>query len=343
MVMGSKLRDNLSNRYYQRRNLLNARPNLVKALVEDGSDISIWERMLKKACPWKIFDVKPYQGGSNRTKSKQLVIGTIMEKGGPLYIGCVDADLDKFLEIEKFQQVGGFFYPSHYLFHTYVYSVENLFCLPSTLGDAYTTATSFKGGLDFEELFKLISQTIYPLVITDLYLRHVGSPDVFNVDNWTYIFPGEKIVKQTFSGKAKNDIVESIAKNVNKYLKGLMQLPAYDEGKCKAYEEELLEKYPYMTQDNSVLFVYGHGVFEFVKTLMEEQKQYDFNNEKQEIFTAKDMEQPVKNQRIEELTNRQNEIKTVLRSNFGFMTNGCQAYHLISSDIQQAFREEVAE
>lgn len=109
MVMGSKLRDNLSNRYYQRRNLLNARPNLVKALVEDGSDISIWERMLKKACPWKFFDVKPYQGGSNRTKSKQLVIRTIMEKGGPLYIGCVDADLDKFLEIEKFQQVGGFF------------------------------------------------------------------------------------------------------------------------------------------------------------------------------------------------------------------------------------------
>ena len=55
------------------------------------------------------------------------------------------------------------------------------------------------------------------------------------------------------------------------------------------------------------------------------------------------MAQPVKNQRIEELTNRQNDIKTVLRSNFGFMTNGCQAYHLISSDIQQAFREEVAE
>ena len=341
--MGSKLRDNLSNRYYQRRNLLNARPNLVKALVEDGSDISIWERMLKKACPQKQFDVKPYQAGENRTKSKQLVIKTIIENGGPLYVGCVDSDLDKLLETERYGQQGGLFYPSHYLFHTYVYSVENLFCLPSTLGDAYTTATSFKGGLDFEELFKLISQTVYPLMITDLYLRHAGSPDVFNVENWGHIFPGEKNVKQTLSGKAKNDIVESIANNVNKYLRGLRQLPAFDEGMCRAYEKELLDKYPFMSQDNCMLFVYGHGVFDFVMTLMEEQKQYDFNTEKQEIFTAKDMEQPVKNQRIEELTNRQNDIKTVLRSNFDFMTNGCQAYYFIKLDIQQAFREEVAE
>lgn len=341
--MGSKLRENLSNRYYQRRNLLNARPNLVKALVEDGSDISIWERMLKKACPQKQFDIKPYQGGENRTKSKQLVIRTILENGGPLYVGCVDSDLDKFLEIEKYQLQGGLFYPSHYLFHTYVYSVENLFCMPSTLGDAYTTATSFKGGLDFEELFRLVSQKIYPLVITDLYLRHVGSSEVFNVDKWGQIFPGEKNVKQTFSGKAKNDIVESVSNNVNKYLKGLRQLPAFDEGKCQAYEKELLAMYPYMRQDNCVLFVYGHGVFDFVMSLMEEQKQYDFNTEKQEIFEAKGMEQPIKNQRIEELTNCQYDIKTVLRSNFSFMSNGCQAYQLIDSDIKQAFSQEMIE
>ena len=333
--MGSKLKDNLSNKYYKRRNLLNARPDLVKALVEDSSDISIWERMLKAACPNKQFDVKPYQEGTNRAQSKQLVIQTIKEKGGSLYIGCVDSDQDKFLESVRYPNAG-LFYPSHYLFHTYVYSVENLFCEPSTLDDAYTTATSFKSEIDFVELFTMVSQRIYPLVVTDLYLRSVDSKQVFNVDNWAYIFPGERVIKQTLSGKAKSDIVQSVENNVKKYLKSLQQVSAFNEVACRDYSQKLMAEYPYMTADNCILFVYGHEVFNFVKALFEEQRKADVDRERQAIFVAQGVSQQEKTEKVAAMNNRQYDIMTVLRANFSFMANVFFAYTKIAHDLQHA-------
>jgi len=333
--MGSKLKENLSNKYFQRRNLLNARPNLVKVLVEDGSDISIWERILKAALPNKQFDVKTYQEGLNRAQSKQLVIKTIREKGGSLYIGCVDSDLDKLLESEKYSNEG-LFYPSHYLFHTYVYSVENLFCEPSTLGDTYRTVTSFPSGLDYETFFKMVSQRIYPLVVTDLYLRSVDSKQVFNVDNWAYIFPGVKVIKQTLSGKTKSDIVQSIENNVTKYLKSFQQASAYSEVGFREYCKRLAIEFPYMTEDNCILFVYGHEVFNFVMKIFEEQRLADVEREKKTIFAAQGMSQQVKTESIAALKNRQYDILTALRSNFSFMVSGCFAYSMIAHDLQRA-------
>lgn len=333
--MGSKLKENLSNKYYQRRNLLTARPNLMKVLVEDGMDISIWERILKSACPDKQFDVMPYQEGMNKAQSKHLVIKAIAEKGGSSYIGCVDSDLDKFLERVNYPQ-GGLFYPAHYLFHTYVYSVENLFCLPSTLGDVYTTATSFKSGLDFVEFFKMVSQRIYPLVVMDLYLRSVGSKDVFNVNDWSHIFPGEKVVKQTMSGNAKSDIVTAIESNVSKYIKALGQADAFNVEGCKAFERQLSADFPYMNAENCILFVYGHAVFEFVKTIFEEQRKIDKAAEQQEIYGNRNMEQRVKDERVRAMENRQLDVNTALRSNFAFMQRGFSMYNSIVADLQQA-------
>lgn len=334
--MGSKLKENLSNKYYQRRNLLSARPNLVKVLVEDSTDISLWGRVLKYACPNKQFDVKPYQEGMNRAQSKQVIKNTIIEKGGSSYIGCVDSDQDRFLEAVRYPQTG-LFYPAHYLFQTYAYSVENLFCLPSTLGDAYTTATSFKSGFDFVEFFKMVSQQIYPLIIVDLFLRSVGSRDVFNVDDWGHVFPGEKVVKQTMSGKTKVDIVQSIERNVSKYIKSLIVVKSYDETACRDFERHLLVDFPYFTKENCILFVYGHEVFNFVMTIFEEQRKNDIDIERQAIYADAGMKQHVKDERVGAMVNRQLDIKTVLRSNFDFMNNGCQMYQFIESDLKKAF------
>lgn len=334
--MSSKLKENLSNKYYQRRNVLNARPNLVKVLVEDSTDISFWERILKSACPNKQFSVRPYQEGANRSQSKQLVIKAIIEKGGSVYIGCVDSDQDKFLEEVNYPHEG-LFYPSHFLFHTYAYSVENLFCLPSILGDAYTTATTFKSGFDFVEMFKMISQRIYPLVLTDLFLRSVRSKDVLNVQDWRHIFPGKKIVKQTINGTAQKDIVQMIESNVSKYLKLLRKVVAYNGVTCEAYERHLSEKFPYMTEENCILFVYGHEVFNFVKTIFEEQREIDLETERQSIYANKGMEQHIKEERVKALENSQLVINTILRSNFVFMQSGIQIYNNLVADLQKAF------
>lgn len=332
--MGSSLKDNLANRYYQRRNLLNSRPNLIKALVENSSDIAIWKHILEKACPSKDFDVVPYQMGDNRAESKQLVIKTIKEKGGPLYIGCVDADQDKALEQVKYPNEG-LFYPANYLFHTYVYSVEDLLCMPETLSDVYVSATSFLGRFDYVKFFKLLSNTIYPLVITDLYIRFKKKKGL-KVDDWSHVFPGDDLIKKNILETSKIDLIEATERNVSKYLKSLQQCDSYNSTEFTEYQTNLEKSLPEMNADNCVLFVYGHELFRFVESLMDIQRNVEIDDKKYIIYQDKAMDQNVKAQKIAELKNLQFDIRTVLRTNFKFIYNENPIYQKIKTDIKMA-------
>ena len=100
--MGSKLRQNLSNLYYQHRNTLTESPDRITALVENGADMAIWERMLELSCQQKRFDVHLYQHGMNKTESKPIIIATILDRGGADKIGCVDSDFDRSLKHQKY-------------------------------------------------------------------------------------------------------------------------------------------------------------------------------------------------------------------------------------------------
>lgn len=329
--MGSKLKQNLSNLYYQRRNVLSKTPGRITALVENGADVPIWERMLMGACPQRRFDVRPYQHGMNKTESKPLIIQAIMEKGGDEYIGCVDSDQDRFLESKKYPD--GLFYPKHKLFQTYGYSIESLLCLPTTLEQVYTTATSFQCGFKFDVFFKQVSEAIYPLAMTDLYLRQEGSREVFNVDDWEHVFPGTKVIRQALAGEPKQDIIASLAANANKYLHRLERLPLYDNAKYNSFLQQFHRSFPYVTNDNCVLFIYGHALFAFVAELIEELRNLELNAEIQSVYRNTQMEQHVKDRRVEELKNLQLDIPTVLKTNYEFIHNGCLLYQMIRQDL----------
>ena len=334
--MSSTLKGNLSNRYYERRNLLNARPGLIKALVEDNTDIAIWKQLLETACPDKQFDVKPYQVGDNMTKSKQCIIEAIVKNGGPLYIGCVDSDQDYFLESINYP--AGLFYPAHYLFHTYAYSVENLYCLPETLENVYVTATCFTGGFHFEEFFEILSQTVYPLVMTDLYLRTKMSKYVHKVGDWKFVFPGGDTIKKTLRGTGKKDIIEATTNNVTKYLTSLKKSEDYDETEYIGFEEQFRSRFPFITPNNCVQFVYGHEVFNFVVSIINAQRDVDVEEAKREIYNDKNMPQTVKQQKASEISNWQIDAAHSLRSNYRFMQDHCQIYQMIESDLKTALK-----
>ncbi len=331
--MGSKLRQNLSNLYYQRRNTLTASPDRITALVENGADVAIWERILESSCPQKRFDVHPYQHGMNKTESKPLIIATISDRGGPGYIGCVDCDLDRFLEEQKYPS--GLFFPAHFLFHTYGYSIESLLCFPATLRHIYTSATSIQTSFDFEKFFLLLSKTIFPLFLADLYLRSAGSNRVFNVDSWAYVFPGSKVIRQSLAGKQGTDIIAAVQSGVDKYLKQLRSAPSYHTGECAEFSQRFQDSFPYVTTDNCVSFIYGHALFNFVTALLEELRDIDIADERQAIYADNQMAPHVKNQRIEELQNLQLDIPTLLKSNFEFMDGDCLLYQMIKQDLQK--------
>ena len=332
--MKTTLKQNLSNAFYLNRNVLTAKPNRVSVIVEDYEDVAFWAHVLQSIRPDKQFDIRPYQEGGNHSQSKQLIVKTIRDKGGSVYIGCVDSDQDKILEGNRYPGTGLFF-PANYLFHTYSYSIESLYCMPSTLNLAYTTISSFQCDFDFDGFFRALSQTVFELFVTDLYLRSKGSRTVFNVDDWKNVFPGGGKIKKALKNGEVSSILEDLKKGINKYLKKLTKSSDYSSKECSVFEERMIADNSYITKENCCLFIYGHGFLDFVVNLIGELQQKDLNDAVNSIRSDSSMQPKVRVEKENHLKNLQKDISTILHANYEFMHSGIGLYERIVADLQK--------
>ena len=151
--MPSRLRDNIDSRYFEAANALRGKKSRrrIVAYVESYDDIYFWRTVLSRfENNNRYFEVMlPSKGNLTRGK-KSVLMNFVGEHVGPDMIACVDADYDYLLQgvTEQSRRV----LESPYVFHTYVYAIENFQCYVPSLHDvcATTTASStFKSISDF--------------------------------------------------------------------------------------------------------------------------------------------------------------------------------------------------
>ena len=257
---------------------------------------------------------------------------TILSTGGSLYIGCVDSDLDLLLESFRYP-AGSPFYPAHNLFQTYFYSIENLYCLPESLNDAYTSLTSFQCHFDFVEFLKCVSNVIFPLFMTDLYLRSKNEHLGFRVDDWGNVFPGESKIKKALAAEKAEEIVNLTEKGVNKYLKVLKSKTLYIQADYLAFKQDFIQKHPYVHSDNCIHFIYGHGLFGFVKSVLEALQNIELQDNIDVLRQNKTMDNQVKLDQENKLRKLQRDVETVLYGNYDFMHVPNWAYDKMKADL----------
>lgn len=331
--MSSTLKQNLSNTFYQRRNALTSNLGRITALVEDEQDVPFWSRMLHHVCPQKDFNVMPYQQGKNKTSGKNKVVETILSNGGPLYIGCVDSDLDLLLNKKRYPQ-GSIFFPTNMLFQTYCYSIENLYCLPESLNDIYTTLSSFQCRFNFVEFLKNISLVIYPLFMTDLYLRSMSDSLGFKVDDWSHVFPGDSKIKKALSAEKSEEIITLTEHGVNKYLNVLKGKSAYVDADYLVFKQDFENTHPFVQQDNCILFIYGHGLFDFIKSIVGSLQHIELQDAINTLHQDKSMDSQVKVHQESKLRKLQRDVETVLYGNYEFIHIPNWAYSQMEADLK---------
>ena len=171
--MSKRLSHNLNSNYLNAANALRPGGKTKKrivAYVESYDDIFFWRSVLSEfENDEREFQVMlPSRTNLSRGK-KQAMTNFLGEGLGRSMIACVDADYDYLMQGHTSYSQAMLHNP--YVFHTYVYAIENYQCYAPSLHNVCVMATLNDRILfDFEAYLKQYSQIVYDLFVWSIWL-----------------------------------------------------------------------------------------------------------------------------------------------------------------------------
>ena len=170
--MAKRLSENLTSLYLgaaQKLKSKTARKKIV-AYVESYDDIFFWRTVLDEFEDEHCYFEIMLPSRSTLGKGKKLVL---MNRLGPqlgnYMIACVDADYDYLMQDAT--QTSRLVNRNPYVFHTYVYAIENYQCYAESLHRVCVMATlNDRQGVDFEGFMREYSRIIWPLFVWSVWV-----------------------------------------------------------------------------------------------------------------------------------------------------------------------------
>ena len=341
--MSSRLKDNINSRYFEAANALKskrARRRIV-AYVEAYDDIYFWRIVLSPfEDDTRYFEVM-LPSKVNLTRGKKSVLMNFLEergerreergeKGeeGPLgrdMIACVDADYDYLKQgvTEQSKKV----IESPYVFHTYVYAIENYQCYAPSLHDVCVSVTLNDHRIfDFRGYFTEFSEAIFPLFVWSIMLYRNGNYGRFSITDFNRIAdPGG------FNVQHPEVSLQNVRRKVNSKVRDLQrQFPnAKDEYLATKDDVKRLG----VTPQTTYLYVQGHHLFDTVVAPILSKVCNLLRQERQnEIYHA----QAHKTQKRNEMSCYENslqDVKVMLKKNTGYLQS--EPFRRLQDDIRR--------
>ena len=327
--MGKRLRDNLNSNYFEAANALTSKKarNRIVAYVESYDDIYFWRTVLGEFENDKRYFEVMLPSKVNLTRGKKSVLMNFLE-GEPLgkdMIACVDADYDYLLQRRTRQSA--MVLDSPYVFHTYVYAIENFQCYAPSLHNVCVSVTLNDHRIfDFRTYFQLYSEVLFPLFVWSIMLYRNGNYPRFSISDFNRISdPGG------FNMHHPEPSISNVRRKVRTKINDLQrQFP-------DAKEEYLATKADLLalgvTPQTTYLYIQGHHLFDTVVSPILSKVCNVLRQERQnEIYHAA----AHKTQKHNEMTCYENslqDIKVMLKKNSGYMAS--EQFRRIQDDIRQ--------
>ena len=341
--MSSRLKDNINSRYFEAANALKskrARRRIV-AYVEAYDDIYFWRTVLSPfEDDTRYFEVM-LPSKVNLTRGKKSVLMNFLEERGerreergekeeegPLgrdMIACVDADYDYLKQgvTEQSKKV----IESPYVFHTYVYAIENYQCYAPSLHDVCVSVTLNDHRIfDFRGYFSEFSEAIFPLFVWSIMLYRNGNYGRFSITDFNRIAdPGG------FNVQHPEVSLQNVRRKVNSKVRDLQrQFPnAKDEYLATKDDVKRLG----VTPQTTYLYVQGHHLFDTVVAPILSKVCNLLRQERQnEIYHA----QAHKTQKRNEMSCYENslqDVKVMLKKNTGYLQS--EPFRRLQDDIRR--------
>lgn len=257
-----RLTDNISSKYIEAANRL--RPNRARkrviAYVESYDDIVFWRTVLDEFESDSLTFEVMLPSRTNLGKGKKNVLSNHLghDQLGQALIACVDADYDFLLQGST--PISQEVVSNPYVFHTYVYAIENYQCYARGLREACVMATlNDHEVVDLEAFMQEFSRIIWPLFVWNVWgyrynrYAHFTLMDFANVITLSPVNPFHP-----------EQALEQLRHQVNRKINWMQQ--HYPQGKqtYKPLRENLLALG--LTPETSYLYIQGHTLFENVIT-----------------------------------------------------------------------------
>jgi len=258
--MAKKLKDNLNSRYFEAANKMGSKKakRRIVAYVESYDDIYFWRTVLSDfEDETRYFEVM-LPSRVNLTKGKkQVLMNFIGKQVGKDMIACVDADYDYLLQGRT--PISRTIIDSPYVFHTYVYAIENFQCYAPALHNVAVMVTLNDHAIfDFEEYLTQYSVACFPLFVWSIMAyRNDDSYRDFSITDFCKIIDPGGFTLQNPEGSLKN-----LRRKVHTKISALQREHPNAKQDYLATKADLLRLG--VTPETTYLYIQGHHMFDTV-------------------------------------------------------------------------------
>ncbi len=306
----------------------------IVAYVESYDDVYFWRTVLSPFENEKrYFEVMLPSKQTLQRGKKSVLMNFVEGQTGPDMIACVDADYDYLLQGMTF--CSKTILNSPYVFHTYVYAIENYQCYAPSLHNVCVGITLNDHRIfDFTTYFQLFSEAIFPLFVWSVWAYRTGNYNRFSLTDFNRICdPGGFTVQEP--GKSLANVRR---KAFNKVRELQRMFPGNKEAYLKLKDEILSLG---VTPQTTYLFVQGHHLFDTVTAPILTKVCNQLRQERQnEIHNA----QAHRTQKRNEMScyeNTRQDVKTLLKKNTGYTQSA--PFLRLQDDIRRYLDQQAAE
>ena len=334
--MASGLRDNIKSRYFEAANALTSKKarRRIVAYVESYDDIYFWRTVLSEFEDDKRYFEVMLPSKINLTRGKKSVLMNFLEEGGMSVgdgdilgrdmIACVDADYDYLIQGRTHQSRRVISSP--YVFHTYVYAIENFQCYAPSLHNVCVSVTLNDHRIfDFRDYFAQFSEAIFPLFVWSVMVYRNGNYPKFSITDFCRIAdPGGFSVQNPAA--SINNVRRKVRTKINELQR---QFP-------DAKDEYLSTKADILslgvTPPTTYLYIQGHHLFDTVVSPILSKVCNLLRQERQnEIYHAVAHRTQKRNE-MSCYENSLQDIKVMLKKNTGYVSS--EPFRRLQSDIR---------
>lgn len=257
--MGKRLADNLNSRYLSAANRLrpvDAKKRVV-AYVESYDDVFFWRSVLED---FQSDDIKfevMLPSRTNLSKGKKnAMMNQLGRQLGEYMIACVDADYDYLMQgCTEFSQS---LIQNPYVFHTYVYAIENYQCYARGLHEACVMATlNDREVINFQAYMEEYSRIIWPLFVWSIWVYRHDLYKEYSLMDFCY-----DVTYHDINPYHPENTLDYVRRKVNQKLAIMQKRYPDAKGSYPRLREELLSLG--VTPETTYLYIQGHSLMEGV-------------------------------------------------------------------------------
>ena len=264
--MAKRLTENISSRYIEAANRLRPKKarRKVVAYVESYDDVQFWRSVLDEFETDTLGFEVMLPSRTNLGKGKKNVLKNLQSAPsaplagelGRYMIACVDADYDYMMQGTT--PISREIIENPYVFHTYVYAIENYQCYARGLHEVCVMATlNDREMVDLEAFMEEYSRIIWPLLVWNVWVYRYDCYSRFTLMDF-----GGLVSIRDVNPFHPERTLEQLRHVVNRKINWMQQ--HYPEGKqtYKPLRDQLLSIG--LTPETAYLYMQGHTLMEGV-------------------------------------------------------------------------------